>query len=344
MLKRWGGLVVLVAAATAVLDLVGAPAPFLLGALVATLVLALRSWAPEVPGPVGTFGQILIGISVGTLITADLFDIFAEHGGVVALALAGTLASSLAWGQVLRLQPGVSAVTASFASIAGGAAGVVATARDAGADQPVVATIQYLRILAVLFSIPVVAGILAPATTVAAGASDTGVEATWWSFAFTGCAVALGLLALRLLDFPGAAVLLPMLASAGLGASGLFQDVVVPDLLLNAGYVAIGVHVGGRFTPAAMRVIVRLLPLAVLQIVGTILTCGGIGYLLAVSTGIGHLDAYLATTPGGLYAVVAIAIATGADTGLVFSLQVLRLFAALLLVPVLARTVRGDSS
>ncbi len=84
----------------------------------------------------------------------------------------------------------------------------------------------------------------------------------------------------------------------------------------------------------------RLLPLALVQVAGTILTCAGIGYLMARLTDIGQLDAYLATTPGGLYAVVAVAISTGADTGLVFTLQVLRLFGSLLLVPVLARLLR----
>ena len=63
---------------------------------------------------------------------------------------------------------------------------------------------------------------------------------------------------------------------------------------------------------------------------------------MARLTDIGQLDAYLATTPGGLYAVVAIALSTGADTGLIFTMQVLRLFAALMLVPVLARLLRSD--
>ena len=339
MLKRWVLLLGLVATATATLYLVGAPAPFLIGALVGGLLVAAFATAPDIPEVAGTFGQVMIGASVGTLVTVDLLGDLARHGWVIGLALVGTLATSLAWGQVLRYQPGVSAVTASFASIAGGASGVVATARDVGADEPVVATIQYLRVLVVLFTMPVVAKLFDPAAS-ASGGGPSVVGTTWGAYLFTAIAVVLGFAVLRFVDFPGAAVLVPMLLTAVLVATGWFADPAVPDPLLNAGYLAIGAQVGLKFTPATLRIILRLLPLALVQVAGTILTCAGIGYLMARLTDIGQLDAYLATTPGGLYAVVAVAISTGADTGLVFTLQVLRLFGSLLLVPVLARLLR----
>lgn len=329
----------LVAAATAVLYLVGAPAPFLIGALLGGLLVAAFATAPDIPAAAGTFGQVMIGASVGTLVTVDLLGDLARHGWVIGFALVGTLATSLAWGQVLRYQPGVSAVTASFASIAGGASGVVATARDVGADEPVVATIQYLRVLVVLFTMPVVAKLFDPAAS-ASGGGPAAVGTTWGAYLFTAVTLALGFAVLRFLDFPGAAVLVPMLLASVLVATGWFADPVVPDPLLNAGYLAIGAQVGLKFTPATLRIIARLMPLALVQVAGTILTCAGIGYLMARLTDIDQLDAYLATTPGGLYAVVAVAISTGADTGLVFTLQVLRLFGSLLLVPVLARLLR----
>ncbi len=339
MQKRWLLLALLVAVSIGALTLLDAPAPYLLGALVGGLLASLCAQAPDLPARAGPLGQAVIGVSVGTLVSVELLDTLAEHGWAIALALAATLLSSLAWGQVLRLQPGVTATTASFASIAGGASGVVATAREAGADEPVVATIQYLRVLVVLFTMPVIAGLIDPSASLS-GTSGSAAEPGWAAYLFTAVALLVGLVAVRYLPFPGGAVLLPMLAGVALTATGWFGDATVPAALLNAGYVVIGVQVGVKFTPATMRLIARLLPLAFVQVAGTIATCAGIGYLVAATTGIGTLDAYLATTPGGLYAVVAIALSTGADTGLVFSLQVLRLFAALLMVPLLARVTR----
>jgi len=48
------------------------------------------------------------------------------------------------------------------------------------------------------------------------------------------------------------------------------------------------------------------------------------------------LDGYLATTPGGLFAVLATAVGSGADTTLVLAVQVLRLVVMLAVAPVLA--------
>ncbi|MGA9748545.1 MAG: AbrB family transcriptional regulator [Nocardioides sp.] len=338
-MKRWGLLVVCVVVATTVLTAVEAPASYLLGSLVGALVVALVAPGPAIPAYGGTLGQAIIGTSVGTLVTVGLLGTLAEHGWVLAFALVTTMVTSLAWGQVLRFQPGVTPVTASFASIAGGASGVVATAREVGADEPIVATIQYLRVLVVLFTMPVVARLYDPAAS-AAGASSADGGDSWAAYLFALVAVAVGLLVLRVMTFPGAAVLLPMLLTAALVATGWFADPVLPAPVLNAGYVIIGIQVGLKFTRPTLGIIARLLPLAFVQIAGTILTCAGIGWVMAELTDIAPIDAYLATTPGGLYAVIAVALSTGADTGLVFSLQALRLFASLMLVPLLARIYR----
>ena len=342
MIRRWLLLLGLAAVAVTVLAAVGAPAPALLGAMVGGLVVSLTSRAPEIPRQAGTVGQAVIGVSVGTLVSADLLDTLARHGGVIALALLATLLVSLAWGQILRLRPGVSATTATFASIAGGASGVVATARDVGADEPVVATIQYLRVLAVLFTLPVVAPLIGASAGTSAPVGAGAGGGTGSGYLLAGLALVVGLLVVRRTPFPGGAVVVPMLLGAGLSATGLIGPASVPTLALDAAYVLIGAQVGVKFTPETLRTIVALLPLAVVQVVGTIGSCALIGYVVAETTGIGHLDAYLATTPGGLYAVVAVALSTGGDTGLVFSLQILRLFAALLMVPLLARLTRAE--
>jgi uncharacterized membrane protein AbrB (regulator of aidB expression) len=48
-------------------------------------------------------------------------------------------------------------------------------------------------------------------------------------------------------------------------------------------------------------------------------------------------DAYLATTPGGLYAVLAVAFGAGANTTFILAVQVLRLLVAVLLAPLAVR-------
>ncbi|WP_347059172.1 AbrB family transcriptional regulator [Blastococcus sp. HT6-30] len=74
------------------------------------------------------------------------------------------------------------------------------------------------------------------------------------------------------------------------------------------------------------------------------LACAGLGGLLTAVTGVTALDGYLATTPGGLYAVLATARDAGADITFVLSVQVLRLFVMLFSAPLVARWLRRSPS
>ena len=66
--------------------------------------------------------------------------------------------------------------------------------------------------------------------------------------------------------------------------------------------------------------------------------------VLASATGQSALDGYLATTPGGLYAVLATAIGNGSDIPFVLTVQIVRLFVMLFSAPLVARLLRTRSS
>jgi uncharacterized membrane protein AbrB (regulator of aidB expression) len=68
-----------------------------------------------------------------------------------------------------------------------------------------------------------------------------------------------------------------------------------------------------------------------------IAACLGLGWLLELATGVSFLDGYLATTPGGLYAVLPLAYGSGANTTFVLTVQTLRLLTMILAAPVLVR-------
>jgi uncharacterized membrane protein AbrB (regulator of aidB expression) len=60
------------------------------------------------------------------------------------------------------------------------------------------------------------------------------------------------------------------------------------------------------------------------------------GLLLASATGQSALAGYLATSPGGLFAVLSIAVETDTSATFVLAVQVLRIFVMLLAAPGLA--------
>jgi membrane AbrB-like protein len=114
-------------------------------------------------------------------------------------------------------------------------------------------------------------------------------------------------------------------------------DARVPGLLQDVAFAAIGLQVGLRFTTASIRLAGRLLPAVLASILALVAGCAGLAWLLSVLAGVPYADAYLATTPGGLYAVLAAAVGTGANTTFVLAVQVIRLFAMVLLAPPLVR-------
>jgi len=322
-------------------SLVGVPSPALFGALVAGLGRALvRPSRLKVPARVGAAAQAVIGVSIGVLVQTDTLQTVAEHWLAVLLATVGTLVVSLAAGQLMRLHPEISAVTGAFSLIAGGAAGVTAMARDLGADERVVAVLQYLRVLLVLVAMPVVATAVYGAS--AAGGSTTADAGPGWpaGVLFTVVCGVAGVALGRLVRLPVGVLLGPMAVAAVLDLTGTSGGATVPELVASAAFLALGLQVGVTFTRDSLRLVGRALPLAVVLILGVVLACAGLGAALAATAGVTPLEGYLATTPGGLYAVLATATGSGVDATFVLAVQVLRLFVMLFSAPLLARALR----
>ncbi len=338
-MRAWSRLGALVVVASVLLTLARVPSALLFGGLLGALVHALFTSRPlEAPRWVALVGQGIVGAIVGSAVEWQTFaDVGSSWPVVVAVSVATVVVSVLA-GQLLLLHRGVTPVTAAFASIAGGASGITALSRELGADDRVVTVLQYLRVLVVLLSLPLVVGVVFHES--AEGGSTAFVLGGWSDLVFCAVAVGSGLLLGRIANLPSPAILGPVVTAAALQAVPWFHDAVVPTWVAGIGYVAIGVQVGLRFTLESLRSIARMLPTATVSIVLTLLVCAGLGLALSAATGTSRLDAYLATTPGGLYAVLATATSTGGNVTFVTAVQLLRLLLVLLIAPVLAGLLR----
>jgi membrane AbrB-like protein len=139
-------------------------------------------------------------------------------------------------------------------------------------------------------------------------------------------------------------VLAPLIVAATVDLTGVGHGAQAPDLVQSAAFLVIGLQVGLSFTVESLKAIGRALPLALTIILGLIVASAGLGLLMARWVGVGALDGYLATTPGGLYAVLALASDTGADATFVLAVQVLRLLVMLFTAPLLARWLRRSGA
>jgi uncharacterized protein len=82
-----------------------------------------------------------------------------------------------------------------------------------------------------------------------------------------------------------------------------------------------------------------MLPAAIGLIVALSVATAGLGALLARFTGLTPLEGYLATSPGGVYAVLATAVETGSNVTFIIAAQVVRILLMLFAAPLMARSV-----
>ena len=211
-------------------------------------------------------------------------------------------------------------------------------AREFGADDAVVMSVQYLRVVLVLVSVPLVAPLLGDAGGAALPSGGSGDLVS--EHLYTACAVLLGLGAARVVRFSAAPILWTLVTSSVLAVSGVFDDAHVPAWVLAVGYAVVGANVGLSFTSDRLRRLARILPLALVQTLLGVGACALIGVFFARAADISQIDGYLATTPGGLPAVVAVAVDSGQEIGLILTMQFVRVFVSLALAPLLGWWLR----
>jgi membrane AbrB-like protein len=342
--RRWALLVVGTAAGTVALALLRLPSPALFAGLVVATALALAGRAPAaVPRRATTAAQAVIGVVIGVLAQPSTLSGLAADWLPVLLITTGTLAVSMGAGLLLGLHPGVTPLTGMLALTAGGASGLVAISRDLGGDDRVVAVVQYLRVGIVTATMPLIAALGFGARSRAGrrwGRADHAgrIGARPLGFLVVCTGVGLGLAALT--RVPAGGLLGPMAVAIALTVSGVWSAAAPPDVVVELAYAVIGWQAGVRFTRDSLRMVIAVLPLACLLIVGIIAACAGLGLLLSAATGTTVLEGYLATTPGGVYAVLATAISAGGNVTFVVAAQVLRVIVMLLVAPGLARLAR----
>ena len=336
----WPAIAGAVVAGGLALDAVGLPSSYLFAALLLGLAIALlRPDRVALPPLAFRASQAIAGVTLGAYLQTDALEAVAGSLAPVLLVSAGTLGLSLAAGAILARTTTLDPPTAALGMIAGGASGIVGMAGELGADDRLVAFMQYLRVLVVVLVTPIGIAVLFGGADGGGGAPppSAGLLGSAWEWAAAaGLALAGAALAQRLRVTAGV-LLGPMILTGALVLAGPLEGFAVPDLLGQTAFALIGLQVGLRFTPETVRLLGRLTGPVLLAIAALLVASFGLAVLLDATTSATLLDAYLATTPGGLYAVLAVAFGAGADTTFIVAVQTLRVVAMVLLAPLAVR-------
>jgi len=299
----------------------------------------VRPRAPRVARPVLAVPQAVVGVLVGASIRPealpDLIRFFPAILGVLVI----TVAFSTVAGIVLARFGPLSRETATLGTLPGGASAMTVLSVEAGADTAVVALMQYLRLVLVVGTSAAVAAFLAPHG--APGHASTGLGFAvpdGFTLVLTPALAVVGVVLGRLVRLPTAALLGPMILCLTVSALGWAHPVWFPGVA-QAAYIILGLYVGQLFDRASLVQARKLLPLLVANILVLLVFCALVGLGFAALVGASPLTGYLATSPGGGDTIAIIALGSGADLSLVFTIQMFRALAILFSGPFLARAI-----
>jgi uncharacterized protein len=336
---QWTVLVPASAALAALLEIGGMPAAFLLGPMIAGILIGSNGGTIRAPRLPVFAAQAIVGCLVARAITGEIVLRFLKDWPLFLSVMVSIVAASATLGCVLtrwRVLPGTTAV---WGTAPGGASVMMLMAGAFGADARLVALMQYVRVVLVAAVSSLVARqwLAAP---IAAAVPSTPASPTlhWWDLVVTLMIAGLGGTVGFKLKIPAGGLLVPMLIGALLEGLSLVT-ITLPQWLLALSYAFLGWSVGLGFTRDILIHASRVLAQILLSIFAIIGICAVFAFVLVKGAGIDPMTAYLATCPGGVDTVAIIGASSHADLSFVMTLQTLRLLIVLIVGPAMARFI-----
>ena len=334
---EWLTLAVLACALVAVLRAALVPAAFLLGPMIAAIALAIRGAKARLPRSFTIVAQAILGCLIAGAIDAELMHIIAGHWWILIVFSVATLVLAAALGVWIARAGWLPGTTAIWGLSPGAAAAMVLLAEDHGADQRMVALMQYSRIAMVAFAAILVAKVMSPASAAHLASLDRSTHASLPTLAVTLALIVVGASIALYFSRSSAALFVPALLGAGLQATGMLS-VAVPPLLASFAFGTVGIYVGLSFTREVLVHSLRVLPRMLAAIAVMIAGCGLLSLAFgALIPSVDPLTAYLALSPGGIDAAVIIASQADVTLPLILAAQFVRLVLVMSVAPPLAQ-------
>ena len=340
--RQWMFLVAASALSILAMLSVGLPGAWLLGPMVAGIIVGVSGGSIRVPPLLLLGAQAVVGCMIASLVTRPVLASFGRQWPIFLAATLSTLLASSALGWLLTRRGLLPGTTAVWGMSPGAASAMMLMAEAHGGDPRLVGFMQYVRVICVALLPSLIARFWI--------SSPSAIRSTQLYFpalrlvplAETLAIAGLGMALAGRLKIPSGTLIVPMVLGSILHASGVVE-IDLPRWLLVGAFAALGWSVGLRFTRSGLAYAARSFPLILASVALLIAFCGAVAWVLHRVVGTEPLTAYLATSPGGVDAAAVIAASTKVDMPFVMGLQTLRLIVALFLGPALARLVARQS-
>ncbi|MDY6050696.1 MAG: AbrB family transcriptional regulator [Corynebacterium sp.] len=323
-LQRWALVVPASIGLGLLLDWVHLPAGWIIAGILPAAACALLTGEElRLNDVVFRFGRSTIGVLAGIPLTtvgvATLARFIVPGLAVTAITVAITLVAGFL---LYRHHRELGVETSILSMLPGGAGAMPVMAKELGADYRYVSLSQYLRVLAVSFSLPLIAGaMLGHVETHPVTHAPPTVVGVLALLIVVAVAEPLG----KLIHLPAPSILGSLLL-------GVVVELALPDpwtlypplLFRIAAFLMVGWMAGGSMSATALKQFAHELP-ATLAVIAILMgACAATAWPLAAVLDVSYFEGYLATTPGALDTVLALSDVGGAGPEVV-TIQVIRL-------------------
>ena len=286
------------------------PGGLISGAMVAVGIAAIAGWPLVVPATLTQTVLVLLGISLGSLVSRQLLQHMGAYPLTIALLALATFCSTFGSSLYLQRVHGWDRTSAFLAGSPGALSQITMLAIERGADVSAIAVVQTMRVIILTAALP----LLLALTGIAPSASPAGTvnAASPLELAeLVAASVAMALL-LRLINFPASWMFGAMIGSSVLHGTGLIEGGLPPWVRAIA-LVGIGALIGSRFARMKPRVLFSHINAALGSFAVAIVISAIFVAVIALSTHVRFADIIVAFAPGAMDAMLALALTLHID-------------------------------
>lgn len=316
------------------------PAGFLSGSILAVASAALAGRPMLVPVPAVRVLVVLIGISLGSVVTPETLQGMASYPLSIAMLVLATIGISISGTAYLRGVHKWDTTTAYLAAVPGGLSQVLTVALDIGADLRAIAIVQSIRVAIVAVGLPAVLAMLGLVGPAPARAAALLGPFPFGELIVLVVASAVAATVIYKLRFPGGLMFGAMITSAALHGSGLIH-VVLPWWFTTGVMIAFGSVTGSRFANTPIRLLLHYLGAAF----GSFAVAFAVSVIFALVPvallSLPIAEVMIAYAPGAVDAMMLLALALHVNPVYVGAHHLTRIFFVLLSMPLIARHAAG---
>jgi membrane AbrB-like protein len=333
------------------------PLSWMLGPLTAVLLwTTFTRRRLDWPGGLRNVGLALLGYSMGLSFTMESALQITSQLPSMLVATITTIVFSLVVAFVTARQTGISVVSSAIGSIPGGLSQMVVLSEEIeGSDTAIVAFMQTIRLLTVIFTVPFLA-VHGLADEPVQGVAGLGRQANGAADTFLGslaaaadafssrpifmcilllCVAAAAWIAIKL-RFPTPYFLGPILAASLFMVGGL-EPPHLPSILILLAQWSLGIYLGLGIKLSSLHNWKKLLPYSIGGSAAVVAFSLGLSYVFSLLLPLSVMTAFLGTSPGGMTEMGVTATLVGANVSMVVAYQMFRILFILFIVPYLLR-------